>query len=94
MTQRKFTQADIDEVSDNPEWTKEDFAKAKPFAEAFPDLAEKIRTRRGPQKVPTKVSTTIRLSPDVLEGFRSTGPGWQGRINDALRQWLATHSDG
>jgi uncharacterized protein (DUF4415 family) len=94
MTQRKFTQADIDEVADNPEWTKEDFVKAKPFAEAFPDLAEKIRATRGPQKVPTKVSTTIRLSPDVLEGFRSTGPGWQGRINDALRQWLATHSEG
>ena len=93
MTQRKFTQADIDEVSDNPEWTKEDFAKAKPFAEAFPALAENIRATRGRQKAPTKVSTTIRLSPDVLEGFRSTGPGWQSRIGAALRQWLAAHSE-
>jgi uncharacterized protein (DUF4415 family) len=93
MTQRKFTQADMDEVSDNPEWTKEDFARAKSFTEVFPDLSEKIRAARGRQKAPTKISTTIRLSPDVLEGFRSTGPGWQSRIDTALRQWLETHSE-
>lgn len=43
---------------------------------------------RGPQKEPTKIKTTIRLSSDVLEAFRATGPGWQTRINDALRDWL------
>jgi hypothetical protein len=37
-------------VSDNPEWTKEDFATAKPFAEVFPELAASIRKRRGPDK--------------------------------------------
>ncbi|SSC69657.1 unnamed protein product [Ciceribacter sp. T2.26MG-112.2] len=35
------------------------------------------------------MSTTIRLDPDVLERFRQTGPGWQSRINAALRDWLA-----
>jgi hypothetical protein len=34
---------------DNPEWTAEDFKRAKPFAEVFPDLAESRRAR-GPQK--------------------------------------------
>ncbi|WP_232495872.1 BrnA antitoxin family protein [Novosphingobium kaempferiae] len=90
MSKPKYTQADMDAVSDNPEWSEEDFAKAVPFAEAFPDLAKTIR-RRGVQKAPTKVSTTIRLSPEVIAHFRSTGPGWQARIDDALKDWVAAH---
>jgi uncharacterized protein (DUF4415 family) len=91
MTTPKYTQADMDAVSDNPEWTEADFAAARPFAEAFPDLAATMRRSRGAQKRPTKVSTTIRLSPDVVEFFKSDGEGWQSRINDALRQWVAEH---
>jgi uncharacterized protein (DUF4415 family) len=41
-----------------------------------------------PKSASPKVSTTIRLDQDVLEGFRKTGPGWQSRINAALRDWL------
>ncbi len=88
MTGKGYSQADWDEVSDNPELTAEDFKKAVPFAEAFPDLAATIK-RRGPQLSPTKVSTTIRLSSDVLERLRATGPGWQSRVDVALREWLA-----
>jgi uncharacterized protein (DUF4415 family) len=33
-----------------------------------------------------KVSTTLRLDPEVLEAFRAEGPGWQGRMNAALRK--------
>lgn len=90
MTKPKFTQADWDAVSDNPEWTDEDFAKAVPFTEAFPDLARTMK-RRGPQKAPTKQSTTIRLSPEVIAYFRSTGLGWQARIDDVLKDWVAAH---
>lgn len=54
-------------------------------------LAERRRTR-GPQKAPTKVPTTIRFDADVLEGLRATGKGWQTRVNDAMREWLRTHS--
>ena len=36
----------------------------------------------------TKISTTIRLDKDVLDSFRKDGPGWQTRINDALRQFI------
>ncbi|CCA89981.1 BrnA antitoxin family protein [Novosphingobium sp. PP1Y] len=85
-----YTKADMDEVSNNPEWTAEDFARAKPFAEAFPDLAKTIRAR-GPQKAPKKVSTTLRLSPEVIEHFKSGGPGWQSRIDAALKDWVAAH---
>jgi len=40
----------------------------------------------------TKERITIRLSPDVLERFRSTGAGWQTRVDAALRDWLKTHA--
>lgn len=88
MTERKYTQADMDAVSDNPEWTKEDFAKAKPFGEVFPELAAKMRATRGKQKAPTKVSTTLRLDRDVVDHFKAGGPGWQSRMNDMLRKAL------
>ncbi len=88
MTGRDYTVHDMAAVSDNPEWTAADFAQAKPFSEAFPDLAATIR-RRGKQKAPTKRSTTIRLSPEVIEYFRGTGAGWQARIDQALKEWIA-----
>lgn len=45
-------------------------------------------TRGRPKADVTKVSTTLRLDPDILAAFRATGPGWQGRINDTLRRAL------
>lgn len=58
---------------------------------------EKILARRagrpaGTLKAAPKVSTTIRLSPDVLQAFRADGAGWQTRIDMALKDWLRTHS--
>jgi len=84
-----YRQEDWDEVSDNPEWTEEDFAKARPFAEVFPELAEKIRRARGPQKAPTKTLVSLRIDKDILERFQADGAGWQSRINDALRKAIA-----
>ena len=49
-----YSAQDLREVSDNPEWTKEDFANAKPFAEVFPELAASIRRERGPKKASDK----------------------------------------
>ena len=55
-----------------------------------PYWAERIEAaevKRGrPRAAVTKVSTTIRLDPDVVEAFRAEGPGWQSRMNAALRQ--------
>jgi uncharacterized protein (DUF4415 family) len=53
--------------------------------------------RKGPGRPPApagsqKESTTIRFDREVLEAFKSTGPGWQTRINAALKDWLKTHS--
>jgi len=92
MTKLPYTQADMDAVSDNPELTAADIAAARPFAEVFPELAATMRGGRGPQKMPTKVSTTIRLSPEVIAHFKQGGTGWQARIDAALKEWVAGHS--
>jgi hypothetical protein len=49
-----YTPADMDAVSDNPELTDEQIASARPFAEAFPELAAKMRRAggRGRRPVP------------------------------------------
>jgi len=39
---------------------------------------------------PKKISTTIRLCPEVLAAFKADGAGWQTRINEALRQAVAS----
>lgn len=44
--------------------------------------------RRGRPAGGDKESTTIRLDRDILNTFRAAGPGWQTRINAALREWL------
>ena len=38
-----------------------------------------------------KVSTTIRLSQDVIDHFKVDGRGWQTRIDEALREWIREH---
>ena len=65
-----------------------------PATEVLPLNLQKIlgMRARGPQKSPTKVSTTIRLSNDVIQAFRATGDGWQTRVDAALKDWLKTHS--
>jgi uncharacterized protein (DUF4415 family) len=76
---------------DNPEWTDEDFAKATRFdpgikaKDLTPEILARV-ARRGPQKEPTKVAVSIRLSSDVISYFKSKGPGWQSRIDAALRK--------
>lgn len=72
---------------DNPEWTEKDFRDARPPHEVLPAhiLAAFPRTR-GPQKAATKVPVSIRLSPEVVTYFKAGGPGWQSRIDEALRK--------
>jgi uncharacterized protein (DUF4415 family) len=86
---RKSKQPVFDD--DNPEWIEEDFAMATRFDPPIKakDLTPEILAgiaRRGPQRAPTKVAVSIRLSPDVIAHFKAKGPGWQSRIDDALRK--------
>jgi uncharacterized protein (DUF4415 family) len=54
--------------------------------------AAAYRRKRGRPTGGTKASTTIRFDRDVLDAFRAAGPGWQSRMNAALRDWLKQHS--
>ncbi len=72
---------------DSPEATDEELAQAKPFAEVFPDLMESIKRARGrPSVEKPRQQVSLRLDPDVIKAFKSTGKGWQGRVNEALRK--------
>lgn len=70
--------------------TAEDIARFRPASQALSvDLQETLgMRRRGPQKAPTKVSTTIRLDADLLEALKATGEGWQTRVNAIVRREL------
>ena len=50
------------------------------------------RVGRPPSTEPLKVPTTIRFDADVLAGLKASGKGWQTRVNDAMREWLKSHT--
>ena len=79
-------QAMIASDPDAPEATEEQLAQAKPFTEAFPALADAIRKGGRPRAERPKLAVSIRLDQDVIERFKAAGPGWQSRMNDALRK--------
>jgi uncharacterized protein (DUF4415 family) len=61
--------------------------RARPFADAFPDLAENIVRGRGrPALANPKKQVTLRIDADVLDRLRSGGKGWQKRVNDVLKK--------
>jgi uncharacterized protein (DUF4415 family) len=55
------------------------------------ELKNKRRVGR-PALESTKISTTIRLSPEVIENFKAAGDGWQTRINLALKDWIKNNN--
>ena len=64
-----------------PELTDEWFAGADLY-----EAGKLIRRGGRPKKAVPKKAVNIRLDPDVVAHFREEGPGWQSRINAALRK--------
>jgi uncharacterized protein (DUF4415 family) len=65
----------------------ERLARMQPASPA--DAADIKRRLRGRPRAPApKHLVSLRLDSDVVERFRATGPGWQSRINEVLRQHL------
>ncbi|MFN3319476.1 MAG: BrnA antitoxin family protein [Allorhizobium sp.] len=84
---RGYTQADWDEVEDNPELTEEELKEMRPFREVFPELAASIDRKLGRPKSETpKKAISLRLDAEVIERFKAGGEGWQSRMNEALRK--------
>jgi uncharacterized protein (DUF4415 family) len=73
---------------DAPEWTQDQFDSAEiRFGNHIirPANGTLIKAGRPPLGMTPKQQVTLRLDPDVIDAFRSGGPGWQSRINAALR---------
>ena len=63
---------------------------AKWVQEADLYRGKKLVRRGRPPGTSTKTQTTVRISNDVLRYFRATGPGWQTRIDDALKRYVTS----
>jgi uncharacterized protein (DUF4415 family) len=84
---------------DTFEASDEDFARARPARDVLPravyeEAIKRRRGQRGPQKSPVKKAITLRIDPDILARYKATGPGWQSRMNEALRRSLQPHERG
>jgi len=62
--------------------TDEEWKRVKPL----------VRFGRPPKPEGKKQLVSIRLDPDVLAALKATGRGWQTRINDVMRKWVAEHA--
>ncbi|QVL48711.1 MAG: BrnA antitoxin family protein [Thiocapsa sp.] len=55
------------------------------------ELSDEEIAQLRPKAELRKVSTNIRFDADVLEAIKATGPGWQTRINDIVREYVEAH---
>jgi len=86
----KFNPEMTDE--ENPEWTDEMFAQAKPMTKVDPELVEISKSIRGrPKAENQKILLSVRYSPEVVNFFKSTGKGWQVRMDEVLQNYIALH---
>ncbi len=77
---RPYTDEDLAEVLDNPEWTDEDFARARPAREVLPPALFEALVEGQKRAAP------LKLDPDVAEALQAGGDDWQARANAILRK--------
>ncbi len=92
-TEKEDEEIERQALEDGTLLSDEELAEFKPFDESsLPESFKQAVRRRGrPRKANPKVQVSIRYSKEVVEYFRSTGKGWQSRMDDALKQWIAEH---
>ena len=79
-----YTDDDLAAVSDNPEWTAEDFARSQPFHVRFPHLAASLY---GDGLSGThEAYLPVAIERDLVERFMAGGLGWEARLNETLRK--------
>jgi uncharacterized protein (DUF4415 family) len=74
-------------------------AAAKADPDAQPLTTRQLRgmvplksVRGRPRSENKKLLVSIRYSPEVVAYFKSTGEGWQSRMDRVLQQYVARHS--
>lgn len=88
----------VDFVDDNPEWTEEDFARARPAHEVLPPevVSALVRSRDVQASGQAGELVTLNLDTDVIAKFKAAGADWQARMNAVLRDadpWPAGERD-
>jgi uncharacterized protein (DUF4415 family) len=64
-------------------------------AEAVEAYWAKATVKRGRGRPAAEVkrpTLNMRVDAEVLEAFKATGPGWQTRINEVLKDWVKSHA--
>ncbi|MBV8525457.1 MAG: BrnA antitoxin family protein [Acetobacteraceae bacterium] len=77
------------DFDENPEWTEENFARARPFKEVFPRQYKAWKKMGRPPVESPKIHIGFRLAADVVKGIRATGRGYNARVEKVLREALA-----
>ncbi len=77
---KKDTESTWVDPDDVPELTDEWFQKADQYENGV-----LVKRGRRPLDNPKK-AISLRVDADVLDKFKAGGPGWQGRMNEALRK--------
>lgn len=76
----------------NPEWTTAMVVEAQSAREVLPKIfgartaAAMLKPRGRPKSPDSKVAISLRLPPETLARWKATGPGWQTRMADVLRE--------
>lgn len=66
---------------------------AQPLTPAQLKAMVSLKSLRGrPKSENKKLLISVRYSPEVVAFFKSTGEGWQSRMDGVLRQYVARHS--
>ncbi len=91
-------QRGIEKDDDARELTDEELTRMRSAAEVLPEVvaayqAGQLKRRGRPRKTNPKVLLSIRYSPEVVAHFKATGKGWQTRMDEALKDWIAEHGD-
>lgn len=73
--------------TDLPPLTEAELREFRPAREVLPPevMAAFKRGRGRPKAEQSKIAVSLRLDADVIARFKAAGPGWQTRINEALR---------
>ena len=75
---------------DNPALTDDQLASMKPASAVFtPEQLAVLSGNRRPGRPLTrsrKIAVKLRIDPETLAAFKASGPGWQTRMNEALRR--------
>lgn len=92
MNKKPFT----NKTGEVRELTHQDIRSMRSAQEVLPNdlltvLPKRHVGQRGRQKIPTKISVTLRYSPEVVTYFKETGNGWQIRMDEILKAWIKKH---